>query len=546
MEHRTEPRPVDVPARPVRRDRENAPVSDLAVLDGLGEALIAIDAGWSITHWNSAAERITGRARADMIGTDLRVSELLAGDPQLTALHADVLRAGTSRALRGWVGARRTAEGPATCHDVRISPLPDGGAVALFVDVGDRAARDREMAERMAENEALRRLAGQMAAVPDSAALLHLLCEAACEQSGASGASVLRVEGEIGRFVGAVGTLDGVQERTMSIAGSFTERMLGASAGSIEAVAVDTYRSESPYFNALAERLGIGPMIVTPLLGHGELLGVLSVCRLRGSAPFSERERARVRVIADHAALVLRKSDLLEQAQAANEAKVRFLATVSHELRTPLTALSGYEELLSDDVFGELNDDQRDAVERMRSVTHQLTTMIDDLLGFTALDAGRERVCPRPVCAADVIRSAAPVLQPLAERRRLRFELVVPENPPMIVTDPDKARQILVNLGNNAIKFTDEGEVTLTLRQTEDRVRFEVRDTGIGIPRLAIPSLFRAFSQLDTGLTRRHGGTGLGLYIARRLAEMLCGHIEVLSEPGKGSTFTLVLPAEQR
>ena len=542
MDHRIETRPPEGQAS-AWRDREPSP--ELAILDGLGGALIAIDAGWRITHWNAAAERITGRPRESMIGTDLRASELLSADAPLANLHAEAMRLRVPRALVGWAGLRRSPEGTITCHDVRVSPLPSGGVVALFVDVADRAARDREMAERMAENEALRRLAGQMAAVPDSAALLQLLCEAACAQSGASGASVLRVEGDECRFVGAVGTLDGVQARTMPIAGSFTERMLARCEGEIEAVAVDTYHSDSPAFNALAERLGIGPMMVTPLLGHGQLLGVLSVCRLRGSPPFSERERARVRVIADHASLVLRKSDLLEQAQAANEAKVRFLATVSHELRTPLTALSGYEELLSDEVFGTLNEDQRDAIERMRSVTQQLAMMIDDLLGFTALDAGRERVNPRPVCSADLITSASVVLQPLAERRRLRFELVVPEAPPVIITDPDKARQILVNLGNNAIKFTDEGEVTLTLRQAGDTVRFEVRDTGIGIPRMALPSLFRPFSQLDTGLTRRHGGTGLGLYIARRLAEMLCGHVEVVSEPGKGSTFALVLPADQ-
>ena len=418
---------MDVPSSPAWRDREPAVSPELAILDGIGEALVAIDASWRVTHWNVAAERVTGRPRASMIGTDLRASELLSSDAQLAALHAEVMRTRAPRAIRGWLGLRRTPGGAVTCHDVRLSALPDGGVVALFVDVGDRAARDREMGERMAENEALRRIAGQMAAVPDSAALLQLLCEAACEQSGASGASVLRVEGEMARFMGAVGTLDGVQARTMPIAGSFTERMLDPDAAVIEAIAVDAYHSDSPAFNELAERLGIGPMIVTPLLGHGELLGVLSVCRLRGSPPFSDRERARVRVIADHASLVLRKSDLLEQAQAANEAKVRFLATVSHELRTPLTALSGYEELLSDEVFGSLNDDQRDAVERMRSVTHQLTLMIDDLLGFTALDAGREQVHPRPVCSADVISSASLVLHPLAERRRLRYELNVPE-----------------------------------------------------------------------------------------------------------------------
>ena len=535
---------VTAPATTGRLDREGARQLELAILDGIGEPLIAIDAGWRITHWNAGAERLTGCSREAMIGTDFRASELLAADAPLAAVHDDVMHERAARTIRAWM-FRRPGEGRECCHDVRVSPLTAGGAVALFIDVGDRLARDREMAERMAENDALRRLAGQMAAVPDSAALLQLICEAACEQSGASGASVLRVEGDDCRFVGAVGTLDGVQGRTMPIAGSFTEQLLASRDEEFAAIAVDVYRSDSPSFNTLAERLGIGPMVITPLQDHGELLGVLSICRLRGANPFSDRERGRVRVIADHAALVLRKSDLLEQAQAANAAKVRFLATVSHELRTPLTALGGYEELLADDVFGALNDDQRDAIERMRGVTEQLKSMIDEILEFTALDAGREQVVPQTVCSANVLESASLVLKPLAERKQLRYEVIVPTDPPTVFTDPDKTRQILVNLGNNAIKFTDEGTVTLELRAQGNRVRFEVRDTGIGIPRPALPLLFRPFSQLDTGLTRRHGGTGLGLYIARRLAEMLCGHIEVSSELGRGSSFSLVLPAHQ-
>ena len=133
-------------------------------------------------------------------------------------------------------------------------------------------------------------------------------------------------------------------------------------------------------------------------------------------------------------------------------------------------------------------------------------------------------------------------VEPLAEQKTLEMEVQLPAKSVRLTTDIDKAQQILLNLLGNAVKFTDRGAVRVFLTRTALAVRIEVRDTGIGIPTDELPRLFRPFAQVDTGLTRRHGGTGLGLYISRRLATMLGGHIEVESEPGVGSRFALVLP----
>lgn len=512
------------------------------VLDGIGEPLVALDGEWRVSHWNAGAERLTGRSRASVLGRDLRTVDGTFVDGELGAACRDAIRRREPRELCGWrVPGADAIAGPVRLHDVRITPLDDGGLVILFVAVGDRGRHDRELIERSSENEALRRLASQMAAVPDSAALLRLLCESAREQAGATGTSVLRVSDGEGHFVGASGCLEQVLGRRMPMAGSLSERFVRSPAA--ESIATPAYHSGSSAFNDLAESLGIGPMLVMPLRCHGQLLGVLSVARPRGAAPFTERDRAKVHVIADHASLVLWKSDLLEQTQAANEAKAKFLASVSHELRTPLAALAGYGELLGDQVLGTLSESQLDAVERMRGVTNQLTLMIDEILAFTALDGGRERVSLRPASPEDLLAAAAGAVENMALRKGLRFRLEIEPSAPAILTDPDKTRQILVQLAGNAVKFTDRGEVVLALRHSREEVRFEVRDTGIGIAREAFDALFLPFSQLDGGLTRRHGGTGLGLYIARRLAEMLCGRIDLESEPGKGSTFTLVLPA---
>ena len=140
------------------------------------------------------------------------------------------------------------------------------------------------------------------------------------------------------------------------------------------------------------------------------------------------------------------------------------------------------------------------------------------------------------------MRAAAAIVAPLAEHKHLTVELVLPTTSVRMTNDIDKARQILVNLIGNAVKFTEEGTLTIRLSQRGTAVRFDVQDTGIGIPDDDLMRLFRPFAQVDTSLTRRYGGTGLGLYISRRLATLLGGHIQVLSKVGAGSTFSVLLP----
>jgi signal transduction histidine kinase len=195
-------------------------------------------------------------------------------------------------------------------------------------------------------------------------------------------------------------------------------------------------------------------------------------------------------------------------------------------------------------VLGALSDAQREVLERMHYVTQHLSAMIEDVLAYTNLETGGEVVRPTDFLAADLLSAAAAVVQPLADDKNLPLVSESVAKPIRMTTDIDKARQILVNLAANAVKFTESGEVRLTLLLDRDDVLFSVKDTGIGIAQSDLQRLFRPFSQLDSGLTRKHGGTGLGLYISHRFASLLRGRIEVESELGKGSTFTLVLPRE--
>jgi len=389
------------------------------------------------------------------------------------------------------------------------------------------------------DSDALRQLARQMAAVADSAALLDILCNAATAQCHATGAAVVKVDGESGTVVAAMGSIQAAKGRQFPLGGSLMREVLATR----DVVATSGFSASTRPLARLVPELRIGPMLLSPLVAHDALLGGIAVTRDEQMPAFAPDDRTRLRVIADHAALALWKADLLEQAQAGDQAKSRFLATISHELRTPLTALTGYEELLADRVLGPLTTAQHDVVERMRSVTHHLTEMIEEVLAYSSLETGREVVRPSEFLAADLVRAAAAVIEPSARQKRLAVEHDLPHESIRMTSDIDKVRQILVNLASNAVKFTETGAVRLGVAQRDGEVRFFVTDSGIGIAAADLPYLFRPFTQLDTGLTRRHGGTGLGLYISRQLARILGGRIDVESEPGRGTTFTLVLPS---
>jgi len=374
--------------------------------------------------------------------------------------------------------------------------------------------------------------------VIDTSELLGILCGAAETQCNGNGAGVLKAIANQGELVAATGPLSVAQGRRFALPGSLAREVLRTR----DVVSVADFSASARPLMRVVPDVRVGPMLLAPLIAHDTVLGVLIVARDRAAPPFGPREVHRLRVIADHAALALWKAELLEQAQAADRAKSRFLATVSHELRTPLTALAGYEELLADQVIGPLSDNQIDVLERMRAVTQHLAVVIEEVLAFSSLEDGREVVRPTEFLAADLMHAAAAVIEPLARQKHLGFSFRVPSEPIRMSSDIDKIRQILVNLAGNAVKFTDHGEVLMDLERGDGVVRFVVRDTGIGIAPQDLARLFQPFAQVDTGLTRRHGGTGLGLYISRRLAELLGGRIEVKSELGKGSEFTLVLP----
>lgn len=443
------------------------------------------------------------------------------------AFVQDELRAalvdGETRTLHlNLIGGRDSAPRHVSCC-VRVAG--DGLVVEAHADADDEHAAMHDTARRLAE-------------VTDMAEVLRTLCDIAIQQVGATAAAVLRVVNAQGEVVAAAGDLLPAQGRCFALEGSMLEKAVSERV----IVSESHFRDSGRPLMRVVPELSLGPVILAPLHAHGETLGVLAVARGVGAKPFRAREIDRLRMLADHAALAVHKSMLLMQAQSADRAKGRFLATMSHELRTPLTALAGYNELLCDQVIGPVSDPQLDILERMRSVTMHLSAMIEEILSFTSLEEGRELVRPSEFLVADLVRASIAVVRPMADLKKLTLDVVLPKTPVRITSDIDKSRQILVNLLGNALKFTDTGGVRVVVSKTASDVRIDVTDTGIGIADEELARLFRPFAQVDTGLTRRHGGTGLGLYISRRLVTLLGGHIEVHSKQGVGSTFSVVLP----
>jgi len=236
---------------------------------------------------------------------------------------------------------------------------------------------------------------------------------------------------------------------------------------------------------------------------------------------------------------------LAEQGESlarAVKVKTEFLASMSHELRTPLSAILGFADLLVSSPKENLSTRARESLERIKRNGEHLLTLINDILDLAKAEAGRLDVRFAPVNLGQLARACVAEVESLRASNDVQLRVEAPEGLLDVRTDAQRVRQILLNLLANALKFTEKGEVALVIQTTPDEVSLSVKDTGIGIPAHAMGELFRDFHQLDVGDGRRYAGTGIGLALSRRLARALGGEIEVRSQEGAGSTFTLVLP----
>jgi signal transduction histidine kinase len=293
---------------------------------------------------------------------------------------------------------------------------------------------------------------------------------------------------------------------------------------------------------------GYRAMLGVPFMRDGAAIGVMMVGRQVPKA-FTENQIALVTTFADQAVIAIENVRLFDEIQdksrqlaEASQHKSRFLANMSHELRTPQNAILGYTELIQDSVYGAPPEKMVAVLDRISRNGKHLLGLINDVLDLSKIEAGQLVLALENYSLKDVVHSVYGAVETLAASKNLAFKVELPPNLPTGRGDERRLTQVLLNLVGNAIKFTDQGAITIKASAADGAYNLAVHDTGPGISEADQEKLFQEFQQADNSITKTKGGTGLGLAISKRIIEMHGGRIWVESRPGQGSTFSLTLP----
>lgn len=279
-----------------------------------------------------------------------------------------------------------------------------------------------------------------------------------------------------------------------------------------------------------------------PMIVGERVVGVMDV-QANTTNRFNEADVQIQSTLAGQIAVAVENARSFAQAREADRLKSEFLANMSHELRTPLNSIIGYSEILLDGVDGEMNDDMEEDVQAIHGSGQHLLNIINDILDLAKIEAGQMLIDRQAVDLATFVQEIARAGQILVKDKPVELELIETTTLPPVYADSVRLRQIIWNLMSNAVKFTEEGSVTVTTGMESDSMAFvEVTDTGIGMNQEDLPQIFEQFRQVDGSSTRRAGGTGLGLNITRHLIEMHEGEIDVSSEMGVGTSFRFTMP----
>ncbi len=410
-----------------------------------------------------------------------------------------------------------------------------------------RALHAAEESERRAER--LQAATEALSGALSRSEVANLIVEQTTEALGAQSGALAAVEGDGIRFV-AVRNVSVVHVGdTVSIDGDLPLCVVVRTGQPLVLTHPEKIREQFAKIWPAYASDSVQAIAAFPMENNGRILGGLLI-RFNHPRPLGDLDRSLMGAMSRIAAEAFERARLFDAerearaaAEAANRAKAAFLASMSHELRTPLQAALGFAQLIRSGLYGPVTDEQSEVLGRVeRSQTH-LARLIDDILDFARLEAGRVRIKLGAVPVSEVFADLGPIVEPQAASKQVTLALTPPADSIAVTADKHRLQQILINLVSNAIKFTPEGgTIRVDAAHEDGRAVIRVRDTGVGIPSDRFESIFEPFVQVDAELTRTASGAGLGLAISRDLARMMGGDLTVSSTVGKGSTFTVSLP----
>ncbi len=525
------------------------PVARRVAVENMDDGIVILDLQNRIVDINPAAKAIFGQDIIGLVGQSLVQVPFIGG--KLVEMVRDVSQITTEFEVE--------QQGIFHCFDLRISSLLDNkgrvnGRLLTLRDITQRRQTERALVKRTQLLETLNLLSKDITSSLDLQLILNTIVKSATQFLEVTSAYISDFDEEQGTAI-TIAEYFAPQaselERVSDLGVTYDlESDFGWEAQWIHdptnnyVVQLDDLKVHAKEREHIAQ-YGGKTMCEVPLYAKGKLVGTLELWESRQKREFSRDDMVLILAIAQQAALALSNAQLYEQALSASRLKSRLLAQINHELRTPLSVILLYSEMLEDGIYGSLSKKQTNSINKVIDSANYLHSLVEQLLIQAEVENGKVKLKNEPFAPAELVEQVLSQLRVLADAKGLNLiSNISPDMLHVSFGDPKRIQQILINLVSNAIKYTEQGSVSLCLFQPDaNRWAIQVSDTGIGIPTKDQIAIFEPFWQVSgTEMQLSRNGTGLGLSIVQQLVELMEGQISIESEVGKGSTFTVFLP----